>query len=116
MHKGVYMADISKAELKVAIADIVRRVSKRDIPRIHRDIDQEDLILVKAGAAGSNEVSIDFILSGISQRLADLIRSTATERGKVGEADVDAAMQRIVTLIRSMEKEGDLILQSTDDA
>ena len=72
---------------------------------------------MKAAATGANEEGIEFLLSGISQRLADLIRTAAEERGDVGEADCDAAMTRIVTAIRDMEKDGELRLtHATDDA
>lgn len=96
-------------------ADIARRVDPRDVPRIHRELDQDDLVLVKAGASGSNEVAIEFLLSGISQRLADMIRSAAQDRGRVGEADPDAAMTRIVHTVREMERQGDLHLGLPDD-
>ena len=95
-------------------SDIARRVSARDIPRIQREIDQDDLVIIKSNVSGANEISIDFILAGISQRLAEMIRDTAKERGKLGEAEVDAAMQRIVSVIRTMEKEGDLMFANTD--
>ncbi|MGI9388801.1 MAG: FliG C-terminal domain-containing protein [Boseongicola sp.] len=96
-------------------ADIKDRVSSRDVPRIQRDLDQADLMKVVATAEGADKNSVDFLLENISQRLADSIREEAAEKGSVPLKDSEAAMMRIVNVIRDLESAGEIALVTLDD-
>ena len=91
-------------------ANIKDRVSPRDIPKIQQATDQADLIVATAFATGTDASSLDFILGNISQRLADSIRAEAAEKGKISTADGEAAMMRVVNVIRDLESKGEIFL------
>ena len=95
-------------------ANIKERVSPRDVPRIQRDFDQADLVLAVAAASGSDKDSVDFILENISQRLAESIRTEAAEAKGVNTKDAEAAMTRIVAVVRELEKAGEIFLVAED--
>ncbi|WP_299376294.1 FliG C-terminal domain-containing protein [uncultured Tateyamaria sp.] len=96
-------------------ANIPARIAPRDIPRILRDIDQEQLVIAIAGApAMGMEDSANFILDNMSARLADQLREEVAEAGTPKTADVDDAMSSVVYTIRTMEASGDLMLVTED--
>ncbi|WP_299040995.1 FliG C-terminal domain-containing protein [uncultured Tateyamaria sp.] len=97
-------------------ANIPTRIAPRDVPRILRNVEQEDLIVAFAGAAAMGvEPSADFILDNMSARMADQLREEMQEAGPQKTADVDAAMSTIVGAIRSMEAAGELMLITEED-
>ena len=96
--------------------NIPERIAPRDVPRILRDIEQADLVTALAGAGTMGmEASVEFILENMSARLADQLKEEVTEAGTPKPADTDAAMATIVTVIRDMEKAGELMLVSADE-
>lgn len=98
-------------EVRAAIftfANIPERIAPRDVPRIQRDIDQADLALVAAGAADKDAKAVDFIFENISKRLAESIREEARDKGEVKKQDVEAAMVRIVSVIRDLAESGEI--------
>ncbi len=96
-------------------ANIRERVADRDIPRVQRDIDQDDLVTVIAMAEGEDAKTVDFILENISQRLAESLRSEASEKKGVTEKDGEAAMMRIVNTVRELESQGEIFLVAEDE-
>ena len=97
-------------------ANIKDRVSPRDIPKIQQAIEPADLITATAFVTGPDAASLEFILENISQRLADSIRTEAEESGKVSTADGEAALMRIVTVIRALEGQGEIFLVAEPEA
>ena len=88
----------------------------RDVPRIHREIAQDDLTLVIAGATQENDkASIGFILDNISKRMAEGLRDDAAERAQTKPEEVEAAMMRIVSTIRTLEAAGEIYLLTGED-
>ena len=96
-------------------ANIKDRVSPRDVPRVQRDLDQADLVLVVAAAEGADKDTVDFILENISQRLAESIREEAAEKGAVPTKDSEAAMMKIVNVIRELDGSGEIALIAEDE-
>ncbi len=96
-------------------ANIAERISPRDVPRIQRDLDQDDLTLIVAAALGEDVKSVDFILDNISKRMAENIRDDAKEKGDVAEADLEAAMLRVISTIRELEANGDIFFVANND-
>ena len=96
-------------------ANIKDRVSERDIPRVQRDLDQNDLLLVIAGAEDDDKLTVDYILENISQRLADNLRAEAAEGPKPSTPDCEAAMMRIVNVVRDLEGSGEIFLVAKDE-
>ena len=105
-------------EVRAAIftfANIPERIAPRDIPRIQRDLDPEDLTTVVAAAKGDDTKSVDFILANISKRMAENIRDDAKERGEIKTEDAEAAMMRIIAAIRDLETAGEIFFVAKDD-
>ena len=96
-------------------ANISQRISARDVPRIQRDIAQDDLAMVVAVAEGADEISVNFILENISKRMAENIREEAKEKKNVKRDDAEAAMLRIVTKIRELEEANEIYFVLQDD-
>jgi flagellar motor switch protein FliG len=99
-------------------AHIPARLRTTDVPRVLRGVDQ--LVLVTALAAamaagGAEEECATFILSNMSQRMADSLREEVAARGKVKRADGESAMGAIVTEIRDRVTTGEIELISPDD-
>lgn len=98
-------------------ANIPRRIDPRDIPRIVREVEALTLSKAMAGARGENAPTTDFLLSGLSSRLAESMREDIDNLGKVTAKDAEDAMNEVVAVIRRMEQAGELflIVESEDD-
>lgn len=95
--------------------NIPSRIEPRDIPKILRVVDQQRLILALAGAKGEDAKSAEFILSNISQRMAQNLRDEMAALAKLKEKDVEEAMGEVVAAIREMEKNGEIFLVAEED-
>ena len=106
-------------EVRAAIftfANIPDRIATRDIPRLQRDLSQDDMVTVIAGAEDQRDIAaVDYILANISKRMAENFRDEAKEKTDLKADDVDAAMRRIVGLIRDLEARGEIYFVSNDD-
>ena len=96
--------------------NIPARIAPRDIPRIMREVDPNQIVTALAGAeaAGFAEAR-DFILDNMSARMADQLREDIEGLGKVKASDAEAAMAGVVQAIRQMEAAGDLLLVLEDE-
>jgi flagellar motor switch protein FliG len=107
-------------EVRAAIftfANISERIAPRDIPRIQRDLDPDDLNIVVAGAQAQADIaSVEFILSNISKRMAENIRDEAKEKGEPKTDEVEAAMIRIIAIIRELEAQGEIYFTVNEDS
>ena len=96
-------------------ANIAERIAPRDVPRIQRDLDPDDLTMIVAGAQGPDVASVDFILENISKRLAQGIRDDAKELGEPKLEDMEAAMLRVVSVIRGLEAAGEIFFVAKEE-
>lgn len=98
-------------------ANIPRRIDPRDIPRIIREVDALTISKAMGGATGDDAATVDFLLGGLSSRLADSMREEIAAMGKVSAKDAEVAMAEVVAAIRRMEQAGELflIVESDDD-
>ena len=90
-------------------ADIALRVKPLDIATCLRSVDADDLnIAVAAALSGeaADAKSAEFILSNMSQRMADQLRETAMELGAIKRADGERAMASVSAVIRKMAADG----------
>ncbi|MEM7521216.1 MAG: FliG C-terminal domain-containing protein [Pseudomonadota bacterium] len=96
--------------------NIPSRIAPRDIPRILRELDQARLVVALAGSeAGGFAETRDYILANISARMADNLREEIEAAGKVKPADAEEAMGEVVSIIREMERSGELLLMVEED-
>ena len=91
-------------------AHIPARLDPRDIARITREVENAALIKALAGARGKDQPTVDFLLGGLSSRLAESMREEMEALGKVSIKDAEEAMDQVVAAIRRMEATGDLFL------
>lgn len=97
-------------------ANIPRRIDPRDIPRILREVDAATITKAMAGATGDDAPTVEFLLAGLSTRLAGSMREEIAGLGKVTAKDAEEAMATVVAVIRRMEQAGELFLiVETDD-
>ncbi|RCW86684.1 flagellar motor switch protein FliG [Paracoccus lutimaris] len=96
-------------------AHIPTRIDPRDIARVTREVDNAVLIKALAGARGKDQPTVDFLLGGISSRLAETMREEMEALGKVSVKDAEEAMDQVVAAIRRMEAAGDLFLIAKEE-
>lgn len=96
-------------------ANIPARIDPRDIPKILRKVDQARMVTALAAAKGPLEPSREFILSNISQRMAQTLREEIENLGKVKEKDAEEALSEVVAAIREMEAAGEIVLTAEDE-
>lgn len=96
-------------------AHIPERLAKRDVPKVVRMVDQPVMVLALAAAtsaAGDLAAAAEFLLTNMSQRLAQSLREEMAALPFPPRApDGEGAMAAVVTMIRQLEAAGDLILQ-----
>lgn len=93
-------------------AHIPERVSPRDVARILRDVDQDVTVtaLAFAGRNAEYAATAEFLLSGVSARLADALREETAERAAPSDTEGEEALIAIIDAIRRLEARGDIVL------
>lgn len=96
--------------------DIPTRIAKMDITTAVKTVNQTDLVnaLCYAGANGLEEVK-EFILEGLSKRLAETIREEIEERGAVKTKVGEAAITTLVAGIQGQISAGEINFVDFDD-
>ena len=82
------------------------------IQRILREVDQKDLAIA---IKGSNEEIKDRLLSNVSARAKENLLSDIEYLRNVRMRDVEAAQQKIVELIRSLEESGEIVISRGEE-
>ena len=96
-------------------ANIPARLDPRDAPKIPRAVDQPALIAALAHAAatgGEDAAAAEFILSNISNRLADSLREEIAQAGKIKPKAGEEAMTAVIAALRDLETAGELVLRA----
>lgn len=92
-------------------AHIPNRMAPIDVPKITRDVEQEVLARVIAGAVAEIDTAVvDFILNNVSKRMADALREAAEDVGEVAPKDAEAAMGAVVRAVRDLADSGEITL------
>lgn len=104
------------AEVRKAIftyPHIPARVAPRDLPKVLRLVDPTQMaVAIAASAADPRHMAVaDFILSNISQRMAQSLREEAAALPPPRPPEAEAAFSAIVTAIRTLEAGGEITLQ-----
>ena len=98
-------------------ANIPARVVARDVPRILRDVDPDELVLTISGAkVAGMQASADYILENMSARMATQLREDVEEVGTPKAALAEAAMGNFVNAIRELEAAGEITLLVEEEA
>lgn len=92
-------------------AHIPDRMNAIDVPKLTRDLDQDTLAQVIAGAVAERDTaSVEFILSNISKRMGDALREAAEDLGSVKPKEAETAMNAVVRVIRDLADSGEITL------
>jgi len=93
------------------------RMQAIDVPKITRDVDQDTLARVIAGAVAEiDKASVEFILSNISKRMAVALREAAEELGAIKPKESEAAMNAVVRAVRDLADSGEISLVTPSEA
>lgn len=108
------------AQVRKAIFTFVHlpaRVTARDVPKIIRIVEQPVLVTALTGAQGDSEQAAagEFLLTNMSQRMAQGLREEMAARGKVKEKEAEEAMTVIINAVRQLEAAGELVLIKEDE-
>jgi flagellar motor switch protein FliG len=124
MDKGVSKVLITKIEernaaLGLAIRkkmftfeDLVRLTAK-DIQRILRDVEMSDVALALKGSKESVRAAI---FSSMSKRAAEGIKDELMALGSVRQKEVEAAQDRIIAVVRTLEESGEITTEQEGPA
>lgn len=95
--------------------NIPERIDPKDVPKVTRDVDADQLITALAAAQIDDAEATEFILSNMSQRMADQLREEMEAAGTIKLADGEAAMNAVVGVIRNLEAAGEIFLVAEDE-
>lgn len=91
-------------------AHIPDRIETRDVPRIVREVEQPVLIRALSAPEPADAASAEFILSNLSQRMADGLREEMEGLGKLRTRDYEDAKTEVIAAIRRLEAAGEVTL------
>lgn len=90
-------------------AHIPERLAPRDVPRLTRAVEQDVLVTALAAATDEeNAAVVQFILSNMSQRMAEALREQIAERGKVRLKVGEEAMATMAQVLRDLQQQGEI--------
>ncbi|GHU85032.1 flagellar motor switch protein FliG [Clostridia bacterium] len=95
---------------RMFVFEDVLLLASSDIQRVLRDVERRDLALAVKGA--SDEI-VEYIFSNVSQRIAEEIREEISYMTKVRLSDVESAQQKIVQVIRNLERSGEIVVEKS---
>ncbi|MBI1416648.1 MAG: flagellar motor switch protein FliG [Limimaricola sp.] len=97
--------------------DIPARLAQGDVPRALRAVDEADLVtaLAAAFAMPATAPVAEFLLAGLSKRMAEQLRDGIAEKGKVRPADGEAAQGAVVAAIRELADTREITLNTPED-
>ncbi len=121
------LADLGAEDTKFAedvrraiftFADLPKRVSAPDVPKVIRAVDTATLTVALAHAAaigGPLAAAADYLLANTSQRMASALRDEVESLPKPKAADGEAAQAEVIAAIRALADDGTITLFSAED-
>lgn len=91
-------------------ADIATRVEGRDVAKIVKAVEEEQLMIALKYAQDTSNPSFEFIMANLSKRLAERINEDVAAMESVKDKDGEAAHMAITNIIQKMGKTGELKL------
>ena len=103
--KNAKLAD--EIRMRMFVFEDIVTMDTMSIQRFLREIDSKDLVYA---IKGSNKDVADMLFSNMSTKMGETIKSELEYTHNVRLRDVEEAQQRIVSVIRRLEEEGELII------
>lgn len=101
----------SVREMMFVFEDVIT-LDDRSLQRVTRELEMDDLSLSLKGA--SEETKEEFFRN-MSERAADALKEELETMGPAKRKDVEAAQRRVVSVVRRLEKSGDISLHPEQD-
>ena len=116
-HDETFAEGVRKAIF--TFAHIHERLVPRDVPKVLREVPQDELVTALAATLPSPDTdegrSADFLLTNMSQRMAASLRDEVETRGTVKMKDAESAMATVVNALRDLVDAGDISLIQDDE-
>lgn len=103
--KDAKLAD--EIRMRMFVFEDIVTMDSLSIQRFLREVDSKDLVYA---IKGSNKEVSDMLFGNMSTKMAETIKSELEYTHNVRLRDVEEAQQRIVSVIRRLEEEGELII------
>lgn len=103
--KNAKLAD--EIRMRMFVFEDIVTMDSMGIQRFLREVDSKDLVLA---IKGSNKEVADVLFGNMSTKMADTIKSELEYTHNIRLRDVEEAQQRIVSVIRRLEEEGELVI------
>lgn len=98
---------VEEIKSKMFLFEDITRLDRISLQRVLKEVDQDDLVLALKGV--KEEVS-SYIFENLSSRVQEMIREELAIRGPVPIRDVEAAQQKIVSIIRRLEDANEITI------
>ncbi len=98
---------VENIKSKMFLFEDIVKLNRTSIQRVLKEVNNDDLVLALKGV---KEPVAEFIFSNISKRLQEMIKEEILIKGPVRLKNVEEAQQKIVTIIRSLEEAGEVVL------
>ncbi len=103
--KDAKLAD--EIRMRMFVFEDIVTMDSLSIQRFLREVDSKDLVYA---IKGSNKEVSDMLFGNMSTKMAETIKSELEYTHNIRLRDVEEAQQRIVSVIRRLEEEGELII------
>lgn len=103
--KDTKLAD--EIRMRMFVFEDIVTMDAMTIQRFLREVDSKDLVLA---IKGSNKEVADILFSNMSTKMGETLKSELEYTHNVRLRDVEEAQQRIVSVIRRLEEEGELVI------
>lgn len=103
--KDAKLAD--EIRMRMFVFEDIVTMDSMSIQRFLREVDSKDLVFA---IKGSNKEVADVLFSNMSTKMGETIKSELEYTHNVRLRDVEEAQQRIVSVIRRLEEEGELVI------
>ena len=75
--------------------------------RVLKDVSNDDLVMALKGV---KENVAEFVFNNLSKRMQDMIKEEMSIKGPVRLKNVEEAQQKIVSIIRTLEESGEIVI------
>jgi len=103
--KDAKLAD--EIRMRMFVFEDITTMDSMSIQRFLREVDSKDLVYA---IKGSNKEVADMLFSNMSTKMGETIKSELEYTHNLRMRDVEEAQQRIVSVIRRLEEEGELVI------